>query len=280
MISGFRLRDRDMIELCKENVQTNYRHSSKGNQLKWTDGNYWYKADYTGYEGLSEYVISSLLKYSSLKPEEYVLYETEEIKYGEQIYRGCKSRNFLEKGWQLITLERLFQAEFGESLYKSIYRIGDYQERFCFLVEQTKRLTGIKDFGKYMCKLLTVDAIFLNEDRHTHNIAVLWDGDREFAYCPIFDQGAALLADTIMDYPMNQTVLKLMEKTEAKTFCSSFEEQLDIAEELYGEQIHFHFGESEIKKILQTDRIYSGEEKDRVYTILLQQRRKYQYLFP
>ena len=32
--------------------------SSKGNQLKWFDGDSWYKADYAGYEGLAEYVCS------------------------------------------------------------------------------------------------------------------------------------------------------------------------------------------------------------------------------
>ncbi len=36
-------------------------------------------------------------------------------------------------------------------------------------------MTGLTDFGFYMVKMLTVDALFLNEDRHTHNIAVLMD---------------------------------------------------------------------------------------------------------
>ena len=42
-----------------------------------------------------------------------------------------------------------------------------------FLVEQIERITGLKEFGKYMNKLFTLDALILNEDRHTHNIAVL-----------------------------------------------------------------------------------------------------------
>ena len=268
-----------MIELFEQEIQTSTRQSSKGNQLKWTDGEFWYKADYTGYEGLAEYMVSNLLRYSDLRPEEYVLYETEEIKYGSQVYKGCRSRNFLKKGWQLITLERLFQIQFGESLYKAVYQVPDYEKRLRFLVEQTERVTGLEDFGAYMCKVLTVDAVFLNEDRHTHNIAVLWDGDSGFDYCPIFDQGAGLLADTIMDYPLEQDVFELMTKVEAKTFCRSFEEQLDIAEGLYGEQIHFQFGEKEIRELLERDEVYPIEVKNRVYMILLQQRRKYQYLF-
>lgn len=44
------------VELFEQHIVTTERHSSKGNQLKWKDGEIWYKADYTGYEGLSEYI--------------------------------------------------------------------------------------------------------------------------------------------------------------------------------------------------------------------------------
>ena len=121
--------------------------------------------------------------------------------------------------------------------------------------------------------------MFLNEDRHTHNIAVLWDGQEEYDYCPLFDQGAALLADTVMDYPLGQDVIEQMSRAEAKTFCRSFDEQLDTAQELYGEAVSFSYGEREIRQLLEADTVYPEEIKQRVYTILLQQRRKYQYMF-
>lgn len=35
---------------------------------------------------------------------------------GTVIYNGVKSPDFLGKGWQIITLERLFRNFFGESL--------------------------------------------------------------------------------------------------------------------------------------------------------------------
>nr|MBP3598737.1 hypothetical protein [Eubacterium sp.] len=41
-----------MVELFEQDVQKNGRQSSKGNQLKWLSWGVWYKADYTGYEGL------------------------------------------------------------------------------------------------------------------------------------------------------------------------------------------------------------------------------------
>ena len=44
-----------MIELFGQNIRTNRRQSSKGNQLKWENDGIWYKADYTGYEGLASH---------------------------------------------------------------------------------------------------------------------------------------------------------------------------------------------------------------------------------
>lgn len=70
------------------------RQSSKGNQLKWENNGVWYKADYTGYEGLSEYLISNLLCRSTLHEAEFVRYEPEQIRYRQKIYEGVKSENF------------------------------------------------------------------------------------------------------------------------------------------------------------------------------------------
>lgn len=268
-----------MVTLFEQDMRTADRQSSKGNQLKWIKDDVWYKADYTGYEGLSEYVISNLLKKSSLELEEYVLYDTENICYGTKTFHGCKSSDFLKDGDQLITLERLFASYYGESLYKSIFKIQDYENRLKFLVEQTERMTGLKEFGAYLCKLLTIDAFFLNEDRHTHNIAVIKSDNGRYRYCSVFDNGAALLADTMIDYPMEQDVLELIECVRAKTFCSSFDEQLEIAEKLYGDQIRFRFGRKTIEEILETEKVYPMDVKNRVMDILIQQMRKYQYLF-
>ncbi len=267
-----------MVELFKQDIRTENRHSSKGNQLKWFDGDTWYKADYAGYEGLAEYVISNLLGLSTLNAQEYVLYETEQIRYGNLIYIGCSSKTFLQSGWQLITLERLFQNYYNESLYKSLYAMRNHENRIRFLVEQTERITGLEDFGGYMSKLLAIDAFFLNEDRHTHNIAVLMDGMGNYNYCPIFDNGAALLSDITMDYPLGENTGDLVGKVKAKTFCQDFEEQMEIAEQLYGQQIKFDFGEKDVSRILENEKYYPRGIKDRVTDIILGQMRKYQYL--
>ena len=268
-----------MIELFEQNIRKNDRQSSKGNQLKWENEGIWYKADYTGYEGLTEYVISHLLKKSTLSAEEFVLYDLEEIKYKTTVYAGVKSSNFLKEGWQLITLERLFQNFFGQSLYKTIYAITEAENRLRFMTEQVERITGLKNFGVYLNKLFTIDAFFLNEDRHTHNIAVLMNEKGDFAYCPIFDNGAGLLADTKMDYPLQEDVYKLMGLPQAKTICSDFNEQLDVSENLYKGNLKFYFTKQDVKELLENVKEYSEEEKKRVEIIIYEQMRKYKYLF-
>lgn len=87
-----------MIELFGQTSKTLDRQSSKGNQLKWYDEEKWYKADYAGYEGLAEYVVSNLLMFSSLHSSEFTMYQTEAIVYKEQNYRGCRSQNFMPQG--------------------------------------------------------------------------------------------------------------------------------------------------------------------------------------
>lgn len=268
-----------MIELFEQDIRTFDRHSSKGNQLKWENNGVWYKADYAGYEGLSEYTVSNLLKHSSLNEDEYINYELEEIKYRNTVYTGAKSRDLKTDDWQIITLERLFKQHFGESLHRALWGIQEVRERLNFLCAETERITGLKDFGPYLSKLITIDALFLNEDRHTHNIAVLMNEKEEYKLCPIFDNGASLLSDTTMDYPLTEDLDDLIASVNAKTVSDSFDEQLDVAEELFGQPLYFNFNTNDVESLLREAAIYSDAERKRVKDVLDQQRRKYKYLF-
>ncbi len=269
-----------MVELFEQNRKEFDRQSSKGNQLKWGNDGIWYKADYTGYEGLSEYIISHLLKFSTLKPSEYVLYDPEEISYRNKIYRGAKSRNFLKEGQQLITLERLYKNLTGRSLYLSVFDIDDKKDRFRYLVSEVERCTGLENFDIYLNKLFTIDAMFLNEDRHLHNVAVILNLNGEFSFCPIFDNGAGLLADTLMDYPLEADVYQLISEVESKTIAYDFDEQLEVSEVFTQTKLEFTFTEKDVAELLSQAEIYSEEERKRVETIIYQQMRKYSYLFP
>lgn len=268
-----------MVELFEQNIRTNTRQSSKGNQLKWENEGIWYKADYTGYEGLAEYVISHLLKLTNLNEGEYVLYEPEQIKYKRQIYNGVRSRAFIDEDWQIITLERLFKNVYNESLTSVLWYMSDVKERLEFLVNAIKNITGLNNWGEYICRLFTIDAFFLNEDRHMHNIAVLMNGKGDYKYCPVFDNGAGLLSDTTMDYPMEQDIYQMISEVKSKSVSQNFDEQLDVAENLYGQNLQFLFTKKNVSDIVNNADMYPPEERKRVELIIYSQMNKYKYLF-
>ncbi|MDE7478018.1 MAG: hypothetical protein K2M91_08730 [Lachnospiraceae bacterium] len=93
------------------------------------------------------------------------------------------------------------------------------------------------------------------------------------------NNGAALLSDTLMDYPLNVESSELVGEVKAKTFSQDFDEQLDIAEQLYGHHIQFYFNSAEVDSLLSNELFYPKDIKNRVSDVLMMQRRKYQYLF-
>ena len=269
-----------MIEMQEEDRVRFTNQSSKGNQLKFLKNNIWYKSDYTGYEGLAEYVVSEFLKRSTLDSTEYVTYRTEEINYAGTRFLGCSSNNFLEEGAQIITLERLYGNVTGDSLYKTVWGYSDVPaERLKFLVDAIEKITNIDNFGKYLAKMLTIDGLFYNEDRHFHNIAVLMNPPEKFSLCPFFDQGASLFADTRIDFPLDGYIYDFYDKVRAKTIASNFDDQMDAAEKLYGETIKFSVSSHDIEEIVDADTLYSENVKKRVKDVLYHQKSRYGYLF-
>lgn len=268
-----------MIRLSLKEIREDHRPSSKGNQLKWEKDSIWYKADYAGYEGLAEYTVSRLLQYSNLKPEEYVLYDTEEILYEDRRLLGCRSVDFLDQDCQLITLERMYRNQCGESLSQSIRKIENIDGRVDYLERAVFRMTGYPDFGSYLCKMLELDQIILNEDRHFHNIAMIQTAEGKFKPAPLFDHGAALLSDTTLDYPMEGDLYQMIGKVRSKTITEDFENQCDEAEKKWGTCLTFLCNRNDLIRILEQEPYYPEYEKERVEKVLLEQRRKYPYYF-
>ena len=89
----------------------------------------------------------------------------------------------------------------------------------------------------------------------------------------------SIWSDLTVDYPIGEDIVELIPKAQAKTISSSFEEQLDAVEELYGQTVSFSFDDRVITRLLDEESYYPAEIKKRVRNILLQQRRKYEYLF-
>lgn len=254
--------------------------SSKGNQNKWFFEGSWYKEDSLGYEALAEVLVSRLL--CKTNAEEFVAYEYEQIERNRKQYHGCKSGDFLlPEDDKLISVERLIQAYKGESAAKSIARLETTEERIRYIVENIEGITGLKHFGNYLRKILTVDALFLNEDRHFHNIAVIQKKDGTFRECPLFDHGASLFSDIKNDYPLEMDLEECFIKIQAKPFSRTFDEQLDACELLYGGFVfRAWFTMKDVEEALEGFRhIYEERILVRVREIMGQQMRKYAYLF-
>lgn len=269
------------IEMRQENINIGFGHSSKGNQMKWFQDGYWYKADQFGYESLAEVVTSHLLNRSSV--ENTTIYEPVIIIYKGNQYRGCRSKNFRLENEVLVPLERLFRSHTTIGLAKQIARISSVKEKIRYTEEVVRNVTGIEDFGKYLVTLLEMDAFFLNEDRHTNNISVLYNKDTDkYRLCPFYDMGLSLFSDTKVDFPLEEDYFACKEKIVAKPFSRDFDEQMDAANELFGSYLKFDFSSmyiAEEELIKGHADGYTEKEIQRVKETLRYQAAKYKCFF-
>ena len=180
----------------------------------------------------------------------------------------------------LVPFERLHRAYQGRGLAAALGEINEPQERIRYTVDFIEQTTGLTDIGAYLTLLLELDAFFLNEDRHTNNLAVIRnEKTKEFRLCPIFDNGLALLSD-INDYPLDKDVYDYIRRVQAKPFDLDFDVQVEAAEELYGMQLKLSFSRKEISKELKfVTELYGEKIYRRVEQVLFEQMRKYQIYF-
>lgn len=259
--------------------------SSKGNQEKWYDqvSDRWYKLDQFGYEALAETVISTLLEQSNIQTDTlftFVRYHMERLRVHGRERTGCSSKNFLQPGQALITINRLLSSYLGKPLREKLVRLPSDKKRIAYLAEATAELTGLELFPQYLTLLFEVDALFCNDDRHLNNIAVI-EQNGKFDYCPIFDNGAGLLSNTQLS-PMDILPPALISALQARPFNTTFTRQMNTARSLYGMQLVMpKLTTSDIREVLgpvlnyypQRDR---GIMTDRVETCILIRQRKLQ----
>lgn len=181
----------------------------------------------------------------------------------------------------MLTLPRLFNTFAGEDIYAECERL-DRTEADClqYVVTNVEQITGLADFGQYLTMMLEIDALFLNEDRHFHNIAVIFDRlTNKFRLCPIFDNGGSLFSDVTLSYPLVNSIDECMKVITAKPFSPCFEDQVKAAEDLYGRQFEFWFSNEDVVDTLaNTVGFYGVTVLERVGHVLIEQMKKYNYL--
>ena len=252
-------------------------HSSKGNQPKWERRGSWYKADHMGYEALAEVLISTLLKDSNVS--DFVAYDPVLIQYDGKSVSGCSSKSFRKEGEILISFERLYRSYRGKSLAHELARM-DTREKIRYTVDFVESVTGLRGVGAYLTMILELDAVFLNEDRHTNNLSVIRDETTgRYRLCPIYDNGLSLLSD-LNDYPLGMDFYALIAKVRAKPFDREFDLQAEAAELLYHPQLRLRFNRQRVAEELSALRDYYPDEiLSRAGNVLFEQMRKYSFFF-
>ena len=163
---------------------------SKGNQRKWFKDNIWYKADFLGYEGLSEHMCTCLLKSSNIKLfAEYqavMIHELDGPK--EEISPGCMSYDFGN-----ITTGDTIVMQLPERYNVWLNPKGQIEKDLLTFCEGVELIFGV-DVSCEMKQMLSFDIIVGNEDRILRNFG-LQQTDGKFHFAPLFDHGLSLLAD-------------------------------------------------------------------------------------
>lgn len=234
--------------------------SSIGTQNKYYDDSKWFKLDTVGYEGTAEYLASLVLKYSNVN--DYVTYEKCTIN-GKN---GCVSKTFLNENESFISFDRLHQLYKGESLNDVIPLIDTIEERIDYVKDFIKYYTEL-DISDYLSKILSLDALILNVDRHFHNLGIIVnEKEGKYKVAPIFDNGNSLLSN-LSRFPYNN-IEDNLEQVIGLPFSSNLELQAVKAG---------------IGLKLDYDGLYNeleNEKPSRALNVLLYQLEKEKYLIP
>ena len=181
------------------NLDNKYRYYSKtitkGTQEKFYKDNYYYKINKCGNEGFTEYLISRLLKHSSLSDNSFVDYEYCKI---NGVY-GCRSKSFLyDSSEEFVSINSIYIRLTGDyDLADKLATFSNAQERLSFV------LSIIDSFGfsvnlyrQYLNILVQLDLLICNTDRHVHNYGIIYNRlTNMFRLAPIFDNGLSLGTD-------------------------------------------------------------------------------------
>lgn len=235
---------------------------TRGTQPKYKKGDYFYKRNKFGNEGFTEYLVSRLLKHSSLPHYAFVDYEYCKING----VLGCRSKNFLStENEELITINAIYQRLTGDTdLSNTLSALNNLSDRLnyvCDLVEKVGMYRPI--FREYLNLLCQLDMLIGNTDRHWHNVCLIYNKVlNRWRVAPIFDNGLAL--DT--DRSGNKA---------SCTLCGSFETQVALFS--YPVKPTFTLDYNEIYKDLSRITRYYGSHYE--ISMLKVQLEKYKSLF-
>lgn len=163
--------------------------SKLGYQTKFTSpkGGYWYKEDFKGGEALAEVLVSSFLRSCNyLGFKDFVPYHLKHTSVDSFDLRTCVSPNFLQKEEQFISFKDLLSQ-----VSQPTKELVGFDFKLDFINSVFQQTVG-QSFREEMLRLLTLDVMFRNTDRHLSNFGIILAPNGSIRFAPIFDNGLAL----------------------------------------------------------------------------------------
>lgn len=163
--------------------------SRLGYQPKYTSpkGGYWYKEDFKGGEALAEVLVSTFLRSCRyMTSKEFVPYYIKHTSVELFDLKTCVSPHFLQKGEQFISFNDLLSQ-----VSPLTEKLVGFNSKLDFIDSVFQQTVG-QSFRKEMLRLLTLDVMFRNTDRHLSNFGIILAPNGSVRFAPIFDNGLAL----------------------------------------------------------------------------------------
>lgn len=194
--------------------------SSRGTQPKYYANKVWFKANSLGYEDDAECLSSIVLRHSNAR--DYVTYKKCLINNRH----GCMSKDFLGRDEAFISFSKLYSSVTGRELAEELITLDGPSERIEFVKDFIETNYHL-DVSEYLSKILTLDMLTVNVDRHLNNLGIIIKADGRARLAPIFDNGGALLSD--MDRFCNPDFKEDIEKATGYPFSANLEYQASCA---------------------------------------------------
>lgn len=195
--------------------------SSKGVQRKWKYGNLYIKLNskiggYENCEDIAEVLVSYFLKFTNI--DNYVKYEPcRIIEDGRDLGIGCYSLNFLSEGETNISFSKLFRHR-GIKLEKKL----QYDDE---VILEISREIGV-DLREYLRKVLYLDSIISNTDRHLNNLSVIVNSEGKYREAPIYDNGLSCLMN-FSEFSLEENLKEAIESVRPREFFKNYTDMCD-----------------------------------------------------
>lgn len=197
-------KENELIDVVQDVNDDISQISLNGEQIKCVINDVYFKVDkgyelgYQTAEGLAEELVSELLDFTDIK---HASYKSIFIKNDGLTQIGCKSPSFLKKNCMEMRVSTCLTDNNGirKSEITQIFKHGTIDECLDITCKYTSKSLHIdyNQVKQYFLKIIAIDCITENIDRHFDNIIFIKNEDKTIEEGPIFDNGCALKSDPV-----------------------------------------------------------------------------------